>query len=71
MTPPDLTDDERAALAALLRETIERDRFPLSPRIRSLKAILDKLDPQPEREPYPPMSPPGKPSMALVKKRRR
>jgi hypothetical protein len=30
-----------------LRETIERDRFPLSPRIRLLKRILDKLDQTP------------------------
>ncbi len=29
---PDLTDDDKATLADLLRETIERDRFPLSPR---------------------------------------
>ena len=27
----DLTDDEKAALIELLRDTIERDRFPLSP----------------------------------------
>jgi len=25
---------------------IERDRFPLSPRVRSFKAILAKLDPR-------------------------
>ena len=25
---PDLTDDDKAILAELLRETIERDRFP-------------------------------------------
>ena len=40
----DLTDDDKAALAVLLREAIERDRFPLSPRVRSFKAILAKLD---------------------------
>jgi hypothetical protein len=33
--PPDLTNDDKAILAELLRETIERDRFPLSPRIRA------------------------------------
>jgi len=41
----DLTDDDKAILAKLLRDTIERDRFPLSPRMRSFKAILAKLDP--------------------------
>jgi hypothetical protein len=29
----------------LLRDTIAADRYPLSPRVRSLRAILDKLDP--------------------------
>ncbi len=28
---PDLTEDDKAALVELLRETIERDRFPMSP----------------------------------------
>ena len=37
--PADLTDDDKDTLAELLRETIERDRFPLSPRM------------QPERDP--------------------
>ena len=35
--PADLTDDDKAILAELLRETIERDRFPLSPRVRQLQ----------------------------------
>ena len=30
--PLDLTDDDRAILAELLRERIQRDAFPLSPR---------------------------------------
>jgi hypothetical protein len=42
---PELSDDDKAILAVLLRETIERDRFPLSPRVRSFKGILAKLDP--------------------------
>ena len=69
---PDLTDDDKAILAELLRETIERDRFPLSPRVKSFKAILDKLDPPaPRPEPIPAPKPPGERSMALTKKRRR
>jgi hypothetical protein len=46
--PLDLTDDGRAILAELLRETIERNAF-LSPRTRSFLAILDKLDPSGRR----------------------
>lgn len=69
---PDLTDDDKAILAELLRETIERDRFPLSPRVRTYKAILDKLaPPAPRPEPIPAPKPPGERSMALTRKRRR
>jgi hypothetical protein len=50
----DLSDEEAAALVALLTRTIDGDRYPLSPRIRTLKAILGRLRPQPVREPLPP-----------------
>jgi len=33
--PDDLTDDDKAILAALLRETIAASRFPLSPRVQT------------------------------------
>jgi hypothetical protein len=69
MPPLNLTDDDKAILAELLRETIEHSRFLLSPRIRRLKAILDKLGPPaPRPEPLPP--PPGERSIALTRKRR-
>jgi len=49
-----LTDDEKLALAALLKRTIEDDRYPLSPRLRPLKAILTRLEPpRAVAEPYP------------------
>ena len=35
-----LTDDDRADLARFLREAIEADRYPLSPRVRRLKELL-------------------------------
>ena len=38
-----LTADERAALIELLRDTIDRDRFPMSPRMKLLRSILEKL----------------------------
>ncbi len=69
--PPDLTGDDKSALIELLRETIERDRFPLSPKVKRLKAILAKLAPPASRpEPMPPPKPPGERSMAPSKKRR-
>jgi hypothetical protein len=68
--PADLTEADRAILAALLRETIAADRFPLSQRVKTLRAILDKLDPPPVREVRPPPKPPGEPSRPARKRRR-
>jgi len=45
----DLTDKEDAALARRLSDTINNDRYPLSPQISLLKGILDKI--RPERAP--------------------
>ena len=39
----DLTEEETDALARLLSRTIDADRYPLSPRIQILKAILAKI----------------------------
>jgi hypothetical protein len=50
----DLSAEEATALVALLTRTVDGDRYPLSPRIRTLKAILNKLRPEPIREPLPP-----------------
>jgi hypothetical protein len=71
--PRDLTDDDKAILVELLRETIDRDRFPLSPKVKRLKAVLAKLDPSPAPAvtPLPPPKPPGERSVVLAKKRRR
>jgi hypothetical protein len=50
----DLSDEEAAALIRELHDIIESDRYPFSPRIRTLRAILAKLRPEPVREPLPP-----------------
>ena len=39
----DLTDEEAFALLNLLVETIEADRYPLSPRIRLLRTITSRV----------------------------
>ena len=39
----DLTEDEKHVLPALLTSAIDEDRYPLSPRVLTLKAILAKL----------------------------
>jgi hypothetical protein len=70
--PPDLTGDDKAIIVELLRETIERDRFPMSPKIKRLKAVLAKFDPPaPRPEPLPPPKPPGERSVVLAKRRQR
>jgi hypothetical protein len=65
----DLTDDEKLALVALLRDTIAANRFPLSPQIRALKAILAQLEPRARPEPLPPMRQ-GERSTIVAKRRR-
>ena len=39
----ELTDEEAAALLRLLNRAVEDDRYPLSPRIRTLRHIRAKL----------------------------
>jgi len=51
----DLTDEETAALERLLSETINGDRYPLAPRILTLKAILAKIRPERVCKPLPPL----------------
>jgi hypothetical protein len=70
---PNLDPQDRADLARFLREAIEADRFPLSPRVRRLRELLVKVDraPAPAVTPYPAPKPPGQPSMVLAKGKRR
>jgi len=49
-----LSDDQAAALISELDRIIDDDRYPLSPRIKMLKAIRAKLKPEPVRQPLPP-----------------
>jgi hypothetical protein len=66
----DLSDEETAALTRLLTNTIDADRYPLSPRIQTLKAILGKIRQEPVREPLPPLKVYA-PPRASAKRRRR
>jgi len=45
----ELTDAEAEALIQELSGTVNYARYPLSPRIQTLREILSKLDPQPSR----------------------
>jgi hypothetical protein len=50
----DLSDEEAAALIKELADITGNDRYPFSARIRTLRAILAKLLPEPAHEPAPP-----------------
>jgi hypothetical protein len=50
----DLTDEEAALLLKELNNLIDGDRYFLSERIKTLKAIRAKIRPEPVREPLPP-----------------
>jgi hypothetical protein len=65
----DLSDDEAAALLRELDAIIDNDRYPLSPRIQTLKAILNKLRPEPAREPLPPPKVYAPPSRGRYRRR--
>jgi hypothetical protein len=50
----ELSDEEAAALIKELADITRNDRYPFSPRIQTLRAILGKPKPEPVREPLPP-----------------
>jgi hypothetical protein len=66
----DLTDEETAALLRELDGIIANDRYFLSPRVQTLKAILAKLRPEPAREPLPPPKVYAPPRATLARKHR-
>jgi hypothetical protein len=41
----DLTDEEHAAITALIKRAVEQDRFPLALRLNPLRSALAKIDP--------------------------
>ena len=67
----DLFDEETDALAKLLSDAIANDRYPLSPRIQTLKAILLKIRPEPMREPPPPLKHYEPPRSTIARRPRR
>ena len=67
---PNLNDEETAALIAELDHIIEDDRYPFSPRIRTLRQIRAKIKPYPVLEQLPPTRR-YEPPRATAGKRRR
>src|SRR5262249_18281904 len=70
MPLPDLAPEEYAEVVRLVHNAIDGDRFPLSARVRKLRAILDKLGPPaPKPIPFPAPKPTGTPSLVYAKLR--
>jgi hypothetical protein len=67
----DLTDEETAALLRELDALIDGDRYFMSQRIKTLKAIRAKIRPEPVREPLRPPPKQYAPPRATMKQRRR
>jgi hypothetical protein len=65
----DLTDDEAAALLQELDRLIDSDRYFLSPRIKTLRAIRTKIRPEPVREPLSSSSKRYEPPRATAEQR--
>jgi hypothetical protein len=65
----DYPTKKATALAQELHDIIENDRYPFSPRIRTLRAILAKLRPEPARKPLPPPKVYAPPSKGRYKRR--
>jgi hypothetical protein len=55
----ELTEEEHAALLRLVKQSLDTDHYPLSPRLGPLKAILGRLEPPAPQEPLPPPLRPG------------
>jgi len=70
MSKIDLTDEEHAAVAKLVRETVADTKFPFSDRIRILRAALAKLDPT-SSAPQPRKVVPPLPTGPMVGSRRK
>jgi hypothetical protein len=67
----DLTDEEAAALLRELDGLIDGNRYFLSPRIKTLKAIRAKIRLEPVRAPLPPPPKQYAPPRATAARRRR
>jgi hypothetical protein len=66
----DLTDEETAVLPKELDDIVQNARFFLSPGIQTLKAIREKIRPEPVREPLPPPKVYAPPRATAARRRR-
>ena len=66
----DLTEEQTAFLLGELDRIIDGDRFPLSPRIRTLSEIRAMIGPETARQPLPAQKHYGPPKKGRYSRRR-
>ena len=71
MAEPALTDEETRILIDYARQRFAEERWPLSPALRRVREIMEKLDPKPEPHPLPAQGKRVEPSWRMARKRRR
>ena len=71
MTEPELSAEETRTLIDYARRKFAEERWPLSPSLRPVRAIMDKLYPKPKSQPLPASQTRVEPSWRLAMKRRR
>ena len=71
MLPVELYDAEkRRSPLSLIKQTKAADPFPMSQRVRQLRAILEKVQPPTARpQPYLAAKPPGTSNLVLARKK--
>jgi hypothetical protein len=67
----ELSDEEARTLIDYARREFARERWPMSPVLRSVREIMDNFDPKPEPQPLPTQGKRIEPSWRLARKRRR
>jgi hypothetical protein len=71
MTEPALSEEETRTLIDYARWKFAEERWPLSPALRPVREIMEKLNPKPEPQPFPMQGKRVEPSWRLARKRRR
>jgi hypothetical protein len=71
MTEPVLSDDEIHLLIDYARQRFPEERWPMSPALWQVRAIMEKLDLKPKPAPPPEPAKRVEPSWRMARKRRR
>jgi hypothetical protein len=70
MSEPELSDEESRTLIDYARQRFAEERWPMSPKLRPVREIMEKLDPKPEA-PLPEPAKRVEPSWRMARKRGR